>query len=166
MKISALIPAYNAAAYVAMALESALNQTRPPDEIIVVDDGSTDGTAEIASSYPGRVIRQVNGGISAARNRCVAEARHELIAWLDADDIWLPYHLQRLEQLLEHHVIAFGDGATLFPDGPEPETYVDRSDLRQRFAISDSQPTVIERSVQIPDFRSVYPTWHDAGQAQ
>ena len=148
MKISCLVPAYNAEAFLGEAIESALGQSRAPDEIVVVDDGSTDGTADMAASYAGvRLVRQENGGIVAARNRCMAEATGELIAWLDADDIWMADHLERLEPLLGEHVIAFGDAVRLFPDGPETETYVDRSRFRQLFDVSDAEPTVIERNL-------------------
>ena len=91
MKISALIPTYNRRKFVPRAIESILAQTVPVDEIIVVDDGSTDGTAEEIGSRFGervRVIRQENQGVSAARRRGVLEANGEWIAFLDSDDEW------------------------------------------------------------------------------
>jgi glycosyltransferase involved in cell wall biosynthesis len=147
MTISCLIPAYNAAPFLAEALESALGQTRPPDEIVVVDDGSTDDTAEIAARYPVRLIRQANRGISGARNACVAAATGERIAWLDADDLWMPDHLERLEAILGDHVMAFGDAVRLFQDGPETETYLDRSTFAALFSPASDEPTVIERGL-------------------
>lgn len=91
MKISAVIPAYNAERFVADAIESILSQTVPVDEIIVVDDGSTDKTAEVASRFERtRVIRQANAGQGAARNTGIKAASGEWIAFLDADDVWLP----------------------------------------------------------------------------
>jgi glycosyltransferase involved in cell wall biosynthesis len=98
-RVSAIVPAYNAAAYLAEALDSALAQSYPSLEIIVVNDGSTDSTAAIADGYaaafPGRVrvIHQPNAGLPGARNTAIAAARGELLALLDADDIWLPDHL-------------------------------------------------------------------------
>ncbi len=91
MKVTAIIPAYNSAAYIADALESIVWQTVVPAEIIVVDDGSTDCTAEIAESIAGvTVIRKPNAGVSSARNTGARAARGDLLAFLDADDVWLP----------------------------------------------------------------------------
>jgi glycosyltransferase involved in cell wall biosynthesis len=93
MNISAIIPTYNRRALVSRAIESVLAQTVPVNEIIVVDDGSTDGTAEAVQSQFGprvMVLRQANGGVSAARNHGIHAARGEWIAFLDSDDSWLP----------------------------------------------------------------------------
>lgn len=93
MKISAVIPTYNRKAHVLRAIDSVLAQTTPVKEIIVVDDGSTDGTADaVYGRYGSRVtlLQQENAGVSAARNRGFREARCEWIAFLDSDDIWLP----------------------------------------------------------------------------
>lgn len=98
MKVSALIPTYNRQAQVLRAIDSVLAQTVPVDEIIVVDDGSTDGTAEaIRSRYGSRValFTQENAGVSAARNRGIREARGEWIAFLDSDDFWFPTKIER-----------------------------------------------------------------------
>lgn len=89
--ISAVIPAYNSSSCIGDALTSILAQTLPVDEIIVVDDGSSDDTAEVAARYPKtRVIRQKNAGQAAARNHGILEARGEWIALLDHDDRWVP----------------------------------------------------------------------------
>ena len=90
MRISAVIPCYNAAAFIGEAIDSALGQSRPPDEIVVVDDGSTDASAEVIRGFGARVrlVVQPNGGIGAARNRSLAEASGDGIAFLDADDVW------------------------------------------------------------------------------
>jgi glycosyltransferase involved in cell wall biosynthesis len=93
--VSAVVPVWNGARFLAEALASARAQTRPPDEIIVVDDGSNDASAEIAAAVPGvRVVGQPHAGVAAARNRGLDEARGELIAWLDADDVWTPDKLE------------------------------------------------------------------------
>jgi len=94
--ISVVIPAYNAAAFVREAITSALAQTYSPLEILVIDDGSTDETSAVASGLGGivRVIRQANRGEGGARNRGLDEARGELVAFLDADDRWLPQKLE------------------------------------------------------------------------
>jgi glycosyltransferase involved in cell wall biosynthesis len=85
--VSVMIGAYNAAPYLGEAIESVFAQEYEPIELIVVDDGSTDGTAEVARSFGRvRVISQENGGNGAARNRAVGEASGDLYAFLDADD--------------------------------------------------------------------------------
>lgn len=95
--ISVIIPNYNYAYYLPQAIESVLNQSYPHVEVIVVDDGSTDESESILKRYVGRVrlIRQQNQGVATARNRGVAEASGEFIAFLDADDFWLPTKLER-----------------------------------------------------------------------
>jgi glycosyltransferase involved in cell wall biosynthesis len=95
--VSVVIPAYNHERFVGIAVASALRQTRPPLEIVVVDDGSTDATASrVAEFGPDvRLISQPNGGVSSARNTGIAEASGDLIAFLDADDEWCPAKLER-----------------------------------------------------------------------
>ena len=104
MEISVIIPTYNRAHLIGQTIDSVLNQVRPPDEIIVVDDGSTDDTAEIVSSYDSRVryIRQANcGSPGAVRNKGAAEAKGDCIAFIDSDDLWLPDKLEKQMALLE-----------------------------------------------------------------
>jgi glycosyltransferase involved in cell wall biosynthesis len=95
--LSVVIPAWNAAAYLRRAIESVLRQTARPREIIVVDDGSTDDTAAIAAEYASAVtcVRQAHQGLSVARNEGVARSRSDWVAFLDADDEWLPTKLER-----------------------------------------------------------------------
>ncbi|MFW6011213.1 MAG: glycosyltransferase [Desulfosalsimonas sp.] len=89
--VSVIIPVYNRRAWIAQAVDSVLCQNYKPFELIVVDDGSTDGTMEILSAYGNkiRVIRQPNSGVSAARNKGAAAAEGNLLAFLDSDDYWL-----------------------------------------------------------------------------
>ena len=104
--VSVIVPAFNAASYLPEAIESALNQSFLPREIIVVDDGSTDNTAELLDSYGDKIryIHQENQGPAVARNRGIAEAKGRLIAFLDADDVWLPEKLQKqVEFLARNH---------------------------------------------------------------
>jgi glycosyltransferase involved in cell wall biosynthesis len=105
MSISVVIPAYNAARYIGRALDSVLAQTHKPDEIIVVDDGSTDDTAGIVETYSSqvRLIRRENAGASVARNTGINAAKSEWIAFLDGDDEWLPEKLQLQSQLLQRN---------------------------------------------------------------
>ncbi len=88
LPISVVIPAYNASAYLAEALESVRGQTAQPTEVIVVDDGSTDATAAIARAGGATVLSQPNMGISAARNAGIRAATQPWVAFLDADDLW------------------------------------------------------------------------------
>jgi glycosyltransferase involved in cell wall biosynthesis len=90
--VSVVIPAWNVEAYIARAIDSVLAQTRPADEILVVDDGSTDNTAQIIRRYEPRVryLHQPQTGAPEARNRGIAEATGRWVAFLDADDEWLP----------------------------------------------------------------------------
>lgn len=90
--VSVVIPAYNVGPHIAEAIDSVLTQDYPQVEIIVVDDGSKDDTAEVvAARYPqATLIRKENGGAATARNAGIRAARGEFVAFLDADDIWLP----------------------------------------------------------------------------
>lgn len=93
--VSVIIPAYNAAAYIARTVDSARAQTHPPLEILVVDDGSKDRTADIVADMPApvRLIRKENGGPASARNLGAREAKGNWLALLDADDLWRPEKL-------------------------------------------------------------------------
>lgn len=97
MLVSVIIPAYNAAPFISQAIESALAQTGVAVEVIVVDDGSVDQTPAKLAAFGAqiRVIRQANAGIGLARNRGAAMARGTWLAFLDADDEWLPAKLSR-----------------------------------------------------------------------
>lgn len=102
LSVAAVIPAYNAAATLRRAISSVLGQTEPPNEVIIVDDGSTDGTRAIALEYGSavRCLSQPNGGASAARNRGIEASRADWVAFLDADDEWRPEKLARQRALL------------------------------------------------------------------
>jgi glycosyltransferase involved in cell wall biosynthesis len=95
--VSVMIGVYNGAAYLGEAIESVLAQSYRPLELIVVDDGSDDGSGSIARAYgePVRCIRQERGGMAAARNRAVAEAGGDYFAFLDADDRFRPHKIER-----------------------------------------------------------------------
>lgn len=95
MRISVVIPAYNAAAFITETINSARAQTLAPLEIIVVDDGSVDDTAAVAEALGCRVIRQANGGVCVARNVGILAATGDWIALLDHDDLWAPRKLER-----------------------------------------------------------------------
>jgi GT2 family glycosyltransferase len=108
--VSVIIPAYNAEAFIDDTVRSALDQTYRDLEVIVVDDGSTDGTLEKLRTYGSRirVHRQANGGVARARNSGVTLATGSWIAFLDADDLWLPHKIERQ--------LAFDDVPMSFTD--------------------------------------------------
>lgn len=102
--VSVIIPTYNRAKLLPQALDSVLSQTYQDFETIVVDDGSSDNTAEVVSQYKQiRYIRQENRGTAAARNKGILEARGELIAFLDSDDVWLPEMLEKTVSFIKKH---------------------------------------------------------------
>ncbi|MCX5578132.1 glycosyltransferase family 2 protein [Kaistia terrae] len=101
-RVSVVIPAFNAEAYLAEAVASVLEQTVPATEIILVDDGSTDGTGDIARSVAAvTYVRQANAGVAAALNHGARIASGDCIAFLSADDIWCPDKLARQSQALQ-----------------------------------------------------------------
>jgi len=95
--VSVVIPAYNYAHFLPQAIDSALAQSYPKVEVIVVDDGSTDATPEVAAGYGARIryIRKQNAGLPAARNTGIQNASYPFIGFLDADDQWKPDFLQK-----------------------------------------------------------------------
>ena len=105
IKVSVIIPTYNRAKLLEEALESAFAQTRQPDEIIVVDDGSTDNTETAIARFGPKVryIRQKNAGPSAARNNGISHATGDFIAFLDSDDLWPKDRLEHQLAALEKH---------------------------------------------------------------
>lgn len=122
-RFSVIVPAFNTAAYVGEAIGSVQRQTVTDWELVVVDDGSTDGTAEVIESMAGtrlRLIRQARAGVSAARNRGAAAAQGEFFLFLDADDRLRPDALMRLGAHLAAHPdvdMAYGELATISEDG-------------------------------------------------
>lgn len=141
--MSAAIPVRDGEAYLAEAIESVLAQSRPCDQVIVVDNGSTDRSAEIARGFgPAvEVVSEPRPGIGAARNAAMAVASGDYVAFLDADDLWQPektrLQLAAFEakpdlQLAFGHVLQFvspdvaaADAATLsVPPGPQPGLYI------------------------------------------
>jgi len=102
-RVSIIVPTFNLARYIGRALESVFGQTYTDYEVIVVDDGSTDNTRDVLALYAGklRYYHQVNKGVAAARNRGLTQATGELIAYLDADDMWYPGKLERQVAFLD-----------------------------------------------------------------
>lgn len=137
MDISVVIPCYNKEAFLEETLASVFAQTKPPREVIVIDDGSTDASVAVAELFLPRIrlLRQDNAGESVARNRGIQEAQHPWVALLDADDVWEP---EKLERQAEAYADSAGDAVCLYtdayhlrPEGRveiEPQTEHDRSE--------------------------------------
>ena len=125
-RVSIIMPTFNLAPFLPAAIDSALAQTYTDYEIVVADDGSTDETPAVLAAYAGKIISvvQENRGVASARNLALARASGELIAYLDADDMWYPQKLERQVAHLDAHpehglvhsdtAIVDGDGAILY----------------------------------------------------
>ncbi len=149
LPVSVVIPVYNGAAFLAAALESVRAQTRPPAEVIVVDDGSTDASAEIAIASGAHVLRHPHQGPSPTRNAGILTASQPWVAFLDADDLWEPEKLSCQWVAVErcpHVGIVFTD-CTLFCSG---RTVVD-SFLAQRRNYRHIARTVVAPGVMFCD---------------
>lgn len=120
MRFSVVVPVYNKVAYVERTLRSVLSQTICDYELIVVDDGSTDGSVDVVRDLVGRdtdkvrVVEQVNAGVAAARNNGVALASGEYVCFLDADDWWEPTFLQEMDELIASYPDAGLYGTNFF----------------------------------------------------
>jgi glycosyltransferase involved in cell wall biosynthesis len=112
MKVSVLIPTYNSALTIGAAVDSVLSQSVPPDEILVMDDGSTDETVALLAHYGSRltVLQQPNQGVARARNVLCRHATGELIAFLDHDDLWHPDYLAAQQE----HFRTYPQGVAFF----------------------------------------------------
>lgn len=118
--VAAIVPLFNGRQFICEAIDTILAQELRPREIIVVDDGSTDGGGSLLSGYPGvRVIQQPNRGEAAARNRGVQDSKQPMLAFLDQDDLWLPRKLAMQVRVLEADPsidIAFGQHRLIVED--------------------------------------------------
>jgi glycosyltransferase involved in cell wall biosynthesis len=138
--VSVIIPTYNRASLLVRAVESVLVQTHRNTELIIVDDGSTDDTATILRGYGHqlRLFQQENAGPAAARNRGIAAANGDFIAFLDSDDYWLPTKLERQLRALEHAGFSspccLCDCSIVDPDG----------ETTSAFAVADIIPEYLE----------------------
>lgn len=144
--LSVIVPAYNAERTLAEALDSVLAQTPRDAEVIVIDDGSTDRTIEVAETFGSllRIIRAPHSGIAATVNRGMREARGKLIASIDADDRWLPHKLERQLAAIDADP-SIGAVFGYVRQFLSPEM----SDQRWRFAFSDDPMPGLQRGVML-----------------
>lgn len=152
MRISVIVPLFNARPYIAEAIDSILAQSRAADEVLIVDDGSTDGSRDVVMAYgsPVRLLTQDHAGPATALNLALRQAAGELIAFLDADDLWLAPKLERQEAALLADdgldgVLAHVQQFTGLPDGMTPPqagvgriTLLARRSVFDRFGLFDS----------------------------
>lgn len=127
MKTSVIIPVHNRSATIERAVESVRLQTRKPNEVIIVDDGSTDGTAEVcdrlaASDLSIRVIRQKNRGAGPARNNGIRASEGGLILFLDSDDEWLPGHVEKSIDAFHHGAEFIFSRCVMAQEGERPQS--------------------------------------------
>ena len=162
-RISVIIPLYNKRETISRAIDSVLRQSPSPHEIIVVDDGSSDGSGEIVEAMVAanphiRLIRQPNGGVSAARNRGIEAASGEYVALLDGDDAWCEGYLAEIVRLMELYpdcgayatgFYIVGNGERVVADTPRSEGIVDLfSEAQRRYVLIPSIAT-LDRSLVI-----------------
>lgn len=145
--VAAIVPLFNGRRFIGEAIDSILGQALRPSEIIVVDDGSTDGGGEIVARYPEvRLIRQSNAGEAAARNRGVRESSQPLIAFLDQDDLWQPRKLALQVPPLEADPsldMVFGQHRLIVED----EARWFRQDVRGRTLTAELPGSLVARRI-------------------
>jgi len=117
-KVSVVVPARNEEAYIGSCLEALLAQDPPPDEVIVVDNGSKDGTAKIAAAMGARVVREERPGVHHARERGLEEARFEVVAQTDADTRVLPGWIASIKNAFEDPEVVASYGPVLLYEAP------------------------------------------------
>jgi len=160
MTVTAIIPTYNRAQLIREALDSVFAQSRQVDEIIVVDDGSTDNTPEVLRPYGDRIryIEQRNSGPGAARNRGLKEAKGDYIAFLDSDDIWVKDKTKIQMDFFNRHPhldFVFGDMANFTPTKDNDMPEIKNSEVHNYFTAHSSN---LERIFDCLIIESVIPT--------
>jgi glycosyltransferase involved in cell wall biosynthesis len=154
-KVDVIIPAFNAANYLPAALESVFSQTFDDWQILIVDDGSTDNTAEMVAPFLDRFgskirfIKQNNRGVSAARNTAIQASTAEFLALLDADDLWLPCRLSESLKILAERPqagLAYGLVTHIDAEGRLGETF----EGNRRYAEGHIAPHIYMRKVEMP----------------
>jgi teichuronic acid biosynthesis glycosyltransferase TuaG len=146
---SVIVPAYNVEEFVGAAVASALVQTYRDTEVIVVNDGSTDATADALAPVRARILYmdQPNLGAYVARNRAIEASRGSYLAFLDADDLWLPGRLERMIAFLDHHPeygLATSDSYLLYGDHRSHDTFYGNLPRRRRFRHLDQAYWIVQ----------------------
>jgi glycosyltransferase involved in cell wall biosynthesis len=147
--ISAIIPTFNSKQYVCEAVDSVLTQTYPNVEVVVIDDGSTDGTGDLLKSKYGNRIKYIvkpNGGPASARNLGIRNSRGEFIAFLDADDLWKPEKLERQIVAFSEETLLVGCSQKTTNDGIIEKVLFRDLVIRNRF--SNSGVVVRRRAIE------------------
>ena len=153
--VDVIIPAFNAAKYLPVAIESVFSQTFDDWQILLVDDGSTDNTAEVVAPFLDRYgsrmtyIKQNNRGLPAARNTAIRASTSEFLALLDADDVWLPCRLSESLNVLQERPqagLAYGLITHIDPEGRLGGTFQGNS----RHAEGNIAPHIYMRKVELP----------------
>jgi glycosyltransferase involved in cell wall biosynthesis len=161
--VSVVIPVYNGANYLAEAIQSVLSQSVLPNEILIIDDGSTDGSAEVAKSFGNKVryIQQVHSGAAEARNRGITAATGNLIAFLDADDVWMEGKLeQQLNEFLQDAAVDIVIGQVeQFVSSDLPEEERDRLTPSNPLLEGYSAGAMIVRRTVFKRIGSFDPQW-------
>ena len=154
-KVDVIIPAYNAVKYLPAAIESVMAQTFEDWRIVLVDDGSTDNTAEVVAPFIKQLgprlkyIKQPNSGLPAARNAAIHSSYAEFLALLDADDVWLPFRLTESLMRFENRPrvgLAYGLISRINPEGIVIDTFAGN----QQHAEGNIAPYIYMRKVELP----------------
>ncbi len=164
--VTAVIPVYNKERYVARAIQSVLGQTRPVDEIVIADDGSTDGSRSVVDSFRDTRIRVLEPdaracGPSGARNRAIRAATSTWVAFLDADDAWQPEFIAEIDTILRHASdetgCAFTGWRNVWADGSTTEA-------RSSAAVEKTAPTRLDFDSFLADWIAIgsCPIWTSA----
>jgi glycosyltransferase involved in cell wall biosynthesis len=153
--VDVIMPTYNAAKYLSIAIESVMAQTFEDWRILIVDDGSTDNTAEIVSGFAKRLglklefIQQANGGPSRARNNAIGRSSADFLAFLDADDIWVPIRLSESLKCFEGRPqvgLTYGFVSRIDPQGDLIDTFA----YRQKHGEGRIAPYIYSKTVDLP----------------
>lgn len=156
--VSVIIPTYNRAHCITDAVESVLNQTYKNYEIIVVDDGSTDGTQNLLNLYLSKIkyIYQKNSGVSSARNKGIREAKGEYIAFLDSDDYWEPYKLELQVNCIEYlkDIDLIYTNFSIFDDNGNHSASNLKS-FKRLFGVDHNPDAIFHKSIVIKDILNV-----------
>jgi glycosyltransferase involved in cell wall biosynthesis len=162
IKFSVVIPLYNKKKEIKDTLESVLNQSYPADEIIVVDDGSTDKSEEMVRKFFNdkvKLINQQNKGVSVTRNRGIIEAKNEYICFLDADDLWEKDFLKEIKELIEKypeaifystsHKMIDEKGNVIYPKIPNKLGYIENffKVFMKNYGLINSSSVCVKKSI-------------------